>query len=181
MQYPSDLNPYHPVKVKGSKSHQSRLEYLGRVRSQPFAPSRAAVHTPVSRHAPTIPLCSATRVQNSGRAVTRSVAQSEASGVAQGWGAIESRVRRPRACSSKHLIVCQRSNTQTPATRTHISRRARTREVAQLTALRVVAIESSVTVYDTRVCVGPYGLSYALTFQRRSAELTQLCRERKES
>jgi hypothetical protein len=32
-------------------------------------------HTPVSRHAPTSPLCSATRAQNSGRAVARPTAQ----------------------------------------------------------------------------------------------------------
>jgi hypothetical protein len=46
----------------------------GRVRSHTLAPSREALHTPVSRHAPTRPLRSATRVQNSGRATTREVA-----------------------------------------------------------------------------------------------------------
>jgi hypothetical protein len=46
-----------------------------RVRSHAFAPSREALHTPVSRHAPASPLCSATRVQNSGSAVTREAAQ----------------------------------------------------------------------------------------------------------
>jgi hypothetical protein len=46
----------------------------GRVRSQSFALCREALHTPVSRHAPTSPLCSATRAQNSGRATTREVA-----------------------------------------------------------------------------------------------------------
>jgi hypothetical protein len=46
-----------------------------RVRSQSFAPTRDALHSPVSRHAPASPLCSATRAQNSGRAVARWTAQ----------------------------------------------------------------------------------------------------------
>jgi hypothetical protein len=45
-----------------------------RVRSQSFAPTREALHTPVSRHAPTSPLCSETRAQNSGSAVARETA-----------------------------------------------------------------------------------------------------------
>jgi hypothetical protein len=46
----------------------------GRVRSHTFAPSRAATYTPVSRHAPTSPLFSATRAHNSGRATAREMA-----------------------------------------------------------------------------------------------------------
>ena len=47
----------------------------GRVPSHSFAPARAALHTPVSRHAPTRPLCWATRAQISTRARTCWTAQ----------------------------------------------------------------------------------------------------------
>jgi hypothetical protein len=40
-----------------------------------FAPTRAALHTRISRHAPTSPRCAATRAHTSGRPVVRSTAQ----------------------------------------------------------------------------------------------------------
>jgi hypothetical protein len=48
---------------------------LGKVRSHSFAPSREALRTPVSRQAPTNPLCSATRNHISGSAATREAAE----------------------------------------------------------------------------------------------------------
>jgi hypothetical protein len=59
----------------GGSTHPPHTTSPGRVRNHCFAPTRDALHTPVSRHAPTSPLCSATRVQNSGRATRRSVAR----------------------------------------------------------------------------------------------------------
>ena len=47
----------------------------GKVRSHSFAPTRATLHTRISRQAPTSPLCSATRAHRAGRAATREAAQ----------------------------------------------------------------------------------------------------------
>jgi len=47
----------------------------GRVPRNSFAPARAALHTPNSRHAPTSPLNAATRAHTSGRERARSTAQ----------------------------------------------------------------------------------------------------------
>jgi hypothetical protein len=58
------VNPTTPVNPPHTTSP-------GRVFSHPFAPSRDARHTPVSRHAPTTPLCSATMPHSSGRAKTQ--------------------------------------------------------------------------------------------------------------
>jgi hypothetical protein len=59
-------------------------------RSLSLAPARDALHTLISCHAPTTPLCSATRAQTSGREVARSTAQlarSSASVVRDAMGA----------------------------------------------------------------------------------------------
>ena len=78
----------------------------GRARSQTLTPSREARHTPVRRHAPTRPLCWATRVQNSGRARTREVAHREAARV---LGAIEG--ARQGFCARRVcLSFCQKKN-----------------------------------------------------------------------
>jgi len=47
----------------------------GRVPRNSFAPARAALHTPNSRHAPTSPLNAATRAHTSRRETARSTAQ----------------------------------------------------------------------------------------------------------
>jgi hypothetical protein len=48
-----------------------------------FAPTRAALHTRIRRHAPTSPRCAATRAHTSGRPVARSTAQ-----LASSWAAV---------------------------------------------------------------------------------------------
>jgi hypothetical protein len=59
---PSEVNPPHTTNP-------------GSLRSHSFAPTRAALHTRIIRHAATRPPCSATRGHTSGRAVARSTAQ----------------------------------------------------------------------------------------------------------
>jgi hypothetical protein len=54
----------------------------GRVLRNSLAPTRAALHTRISRHAPTRPRCAATRPHTSGRPVARSTAQ-----LASSWAA----------------------------------------------------------------------------------------------
>jgi hypothetical protein len=55
----------------------------GRVLRNSFAPTRGALHTLISRHAPTSPRCAATRAHTSGRPVARSTAQ-----LASSWAAV---------------------------------------------------------------------------------------------
>jgi hypothetical protein len=79
----------------------------GGVRSHSFAPSRATLHTPVSRHAPATTLCSATMAHISGRAKTREMARSARARRVVGGIAdeCECSVLDAHACCGPYLLI----------------------------------------------------------------------------
>jgi hypothetical protein len=72
--------------------------------SQPKLPSRAATHTPVSRHAPATPVCSATMGHSSGRARTWEMARKAFARRVVG-GIADERVRCPLCWWAR--VLCQ--------------------------------------------------------------------------
>jgi hypothetical protein len=95
----------------------------GRVRRNSFAPARDALHTLITCHAPTSPLCFATRAHTSGSAVARSTAQLSGSSASVLVGAAMVLYTHLMVCQSNDMSTCPVSH-QSNNMHTTVSRHA---------------------------------------------------------